>query len=84
MEIPMKNWPFPTQGNQRPWWLTPLGLFATTAAIILVPIILLLLALTGLFVWAMWDSGGVGMFIAAFVVVGLVFILAAIWAALRS
>jgi hypothetical protein len=79
----MKNWPFPAQGSQRHWRLTPLGLFAITAAIILVPVILLLLALTGLFVWAMWNSGGVGVFVAAFVVVGIIFILASIWAALR-
>ena len=79
-----KTWPFPDQGVQRKWWLTPLGLFATTAAIILVPIILLLLAFAGLLIWVFWSSGGVGIFLAIFTGIGLVFILATAVAALRS
>lgn len=71
----MKNWPFPRQQTPRAWWITPLGLFGVAAAIVLVPIILMLLAFAGLFIWSMWSSGGVGVFVAAFTAVGIAVIL---------
>lgn len=75
----MKNWPFPRQ--QRPGPV--LGVFAAAAAVILLPIVLLLCSFFGIIVWAFWTDGSMGKAAAVFMTVGLSVILTAIFTVIR-
>ena len=79
----MNNWPFQRR-QARPWWLPVLGVYSALAVAVLLPVVVLLLAFFALLVYGFASTGGVGIFVAAFMVVGLIAIILAVAASGRS
>ena len=76
----MKNWPFP-EPRRRPWWLPVLGAYSLLAVMVLTPIVVVLLALFGLLLYAIYaTTGAAGIVIDVFLLLALV---AIIWSSFR-